>query len=84
MEDDIDVLGQFMNRVADRFPHAALDQVSLMRLAQDFAGGKADAGSGADGRRVWDCRSYGEKPAHGGRELLAGSFVDSLIVGVLA
>ena len=42
MQDQIDTLRQFVQMMANCFPHAALDAIALMGFAQYLTGGEAN------------------------------------------
>jgi hypothetical protein len=72
--------------VSYRFTHPPLDAVPFMSFADHLAHRQADPRASAQSRQTGGCNSVtrGKKPCHRGRELLARSLVNPLIVCVLA
>lgn len=62
MEDEIAAFGQQAGVTAKGLTHAALDAIAFMGLADDFAGGEANARAGKDLICLRLLR--GEEPTH--------------------
>jgi hypothetical protein len=81
MKNDVHVCRNAFDMAADDIAHAALDTIAFDGVAEDFAGGEADAGAGRH-RRPGGAQSI--KVTHRCREVLAPLAIDALVVGVFA
>jgi hypothetical protein len=78
MEDEIEADGEQVDVPAQRFAHAALDAIALVRFADNFPHGESNA---------WTVSRQGlgsEEPAHGRGLPFAGCGVGALVVSMLA